>query len=207
MHKALLDTTVLVSAFLKPVPEGPAFRLLALARDDAFELYLSDDILAETSDVLLNRKHLRKRYKYPDSAVDQFCKGLADLAVAVVSDPPPVQVVRDPNDNMIVACALAAARRRGAGGGVEPGRAAAGLQRDNQGEGRRRWRPTGEMCKVLRNDAVGELPPMHTRGGHLKVCALTHAKPDKKRTYRQATSLSRFFERLSGRNPSIAMAS
>ena len=108
MHKAVLDTTVLVSAFLKPVPEGPAFRLLGLASDNAFELYLSDDILAETSDVLLNRKHLRKRYAYPDSAVDQFCKGLAELAVAVISDPPPVQVVRDPNDNMIVACALVA---------------------------------------------------------------------------------------------------
>ena len=108
MHKAVLDTTVLVSAFLKPVPEGPAFRLLGFAGDGAFELYLSDDILAETSDVLLNRKHLRRRYQYPDSAVDQFCKGLADLAVAVVSDPPPVQVVRDPNDNMIVACALVA---------------------------------------------------------------------------------------------------
>ena len=108
MHKAVLDTTVLVSAFLKPVPEGPAFRLLALASTGAFELYLSDDILAETSDVLLNRKHLRKRYDYPDSAVDQFCQGLADLAVAVISDPPPVQVVRDPNDNMIVACALVA---------------------------------------------------------------------------------------------------
>ena len=108
MHKAVLDTTVLVSAFLKPVPEGPAFRLLGFAGDGAFELYVSDDILAETSDVLLNRKHLRRRYQYPDSAVDQFCKGLADLAVAVVSDPPPVQVVRDPNDNMIVSCALVA---------------------------------------------------------------------------------------------------
>ena len=39
MHKAVLDTTVLVSAFLKPVPEGAAFRLLGLAGDDAFELY------------------------------------------------------------------------------------------------------------------------------------------------------------------------
>ena len=108
MHKAVLDTTVLVSAFLKPVPEGPAFKLLGLAGNGAFELYLSDDILAETSDVLLNRKHLRKRYKYPDSAVDQFCKGLAELAAAVISNPSPVQVVRDPNDNMIVACALVA---------------------------------------------------------------------------------------------------
>lgn len=58
--------------------------------------------------MLLNRKHLRRRYKYPDSAVNQFCKGLADLAVAVVSDPPALQVVRDPYDNMIVACALVA---------------------------------------------------------------------------------------------------
>jgi len=108
MLSAVLDTTVLVAAILKPVKGGAAFELLAFAGDGAFQLYLSNQILDETADVLLNRPRLRRRYHYPDSAVTDYCGGLAQLAVSVISDPPPVQVVRDPNDNMIVACALAA---------------------------------------------------------------------------------------------------
>lgn len=107
MPSAVLDTTVLVAAFLKPVKAGAAFELLAFAGDGAFDLYLSNQILDETTDVLLNRPRLRRRYHYPDSAVADYCRGLEDLAVSVITDPPPVQVARDPNDNMIVACALA----------------------------------------------------------------------------------------------------
>lgn len=40
MLSAVLDTTVLVAAFLKPVKSGAAFELLAFAGDGAFQLYL-----------------------------------------------------------------------------------------------------------------------------------------------------------------------
>ena len=108
MPRAVIDTTVLVSAFLRPRAGGASFDLLHLAATGAFELVLSEDILEETARVLLTRPHLRRRYDYPDDAIVTYCKGLATIATLVISDPPPLDVVRDPEDNMIVACAAAA---------------------------------------------------------------------------------------------------
>src|ERR1700682_5307305 len=102
MTKVVLDTTVLVSAFLKAVPGGASFELLALAQTGLFELYLSDDILEETARVLLTRKRIRARYHYPDEAVTRYCQGLAGLST-VISEVPKLRVVRDPADDMILA--------------------------------------------------------------------------------------------------------
>ncbi|MGI8567785.1 MAG: PIN domain-containing protein [Methylocella sp.] len=52
MSKAVLDTTILVSALLNFVTGG-ALHLLRFAAEGKFELYLSDDILEETARVLL----------------------------------------------------------------------------------------------------------------------------------------------------------
>jgi hypothetical protein len=60
--KGVLATTILVSAFLDPQPEGAADELLRLSGAGAFEVYLSEDILAETGDVLLTRHRLRRRH-------------------------------------------------------------------------------------------------------------------------------------------------
>ncbi len=108
MPKVVLDTTVLVSAFLKAIPGGVSFDLLKRAQAGAFELYLSDDILEETARVLLTSKRIRARYQYPDDAVIRYCQSLAGLAI-VVSEVPNLRVVRDPADDMILACAVAAA--------------------------------------------------------------------------------------------------
>ena len=107
MAKAVFDTTVLVSAFLRPKPGGPSFDLLALAHEGAFDLYLSDDILEETARVLLQSKRIRRRYIYPDEAAIEYCRALAELAT-VVAKVPVIRVVRDPNDDMILAAAIAA---------------------------------------------------------------------------------------------------
>jgi putative PIN family toxin of toxin-antitoxin system len=109
MIKAVLDSTVLVSAFLKPVGGGVSFELLRFAKQGAFDLCLSNDILEETAGVLLREGRMRKRYAYPDSAVIEFCKETATLST-IVDDLPQVSVVRDPEDDMIIASALA--RRR-----------------------------------------------------------------------------------------------
>jgi predicted nucleic acid-binding protein len=45
MHKAVLDTTVLVSALLNLNPGGVSYELLRFAKQGTFELYLSDGIL------------------------------------------------------------------------------------------------------------------------------------------------------------------
>lgn len=107
MPSAVLDTTVLVSAFLKPVPGGASFELLRFAEQGEFDLYLSDDILDETTRVLRTSERNRRRYKYPDEAIVLFCRSLGRFAM-LVSDPPQLTVVRDPNDDMVVACAVKA---------------------------------------------------------------------------------------------------
>jgi uncharacterized protein len=106
MPKVVLDTTVLVSAFLRAVPGGASFELLARAHAELFELYLSGDILEETARVLLTRKRIRTRYHYPDEAVTRYCQGLARLST-VISEVPDLRVVRDPADDKILACAVA----------------------------------------------------------------------------------------------------
>jgi len=66
MLSAVFDSTILVSAFL--TPHGLCDQLLSLARRGAFDLYLSDDILAETQEVLLERERIRQRYPIPMSS-------------------------------------------------------------------------------------------------------------------------------------------
>jgi len=106
MPRVVLDTTVLVSAFLRAVPGGASFELLASAHAGLLELHLSLDILEETSRVLLTRKRIRVRYHYPDAAVTRYCNALAGLST-LTSEVPKLRVVRDPADDMILACAVA----------------------------------------------------------------------------------------------------
>lgn len=73
----------------------------------AFEFYLSNDILEETARVLLESKHIRRRYIYSDEAAIEYCRALANLAT-VVSKVPTIRMVRDPNDDIILAAAIAA---------------------------------------------------------------------------------------------------
>jgi putative PIN family toxin of toxin-antitoxin system len=106
MLKALFETTILVSAFL--APNGLAAQLLDQVRRGILVLVLCEDILAETLDALLHEDHIRQRYAYPDVAVQEFIVGLRAV-VQVVTDPPALTgVCRDPNDDYVIACALAA---------------------------------------------------------------------------------------------------
>jgi uncharacterized protein len=107
MSKAVLDTSILVSAFLNPIPGGASFDLLRFAKQGAFELYLSGDILAETARVLLTSQRNRKRYSYTEEEVEFYCRMIIDLA-SIVTDLPEIHVVRDPNDDVILATAIAA---------------------------------------------------------------------------------------------------
>lgn len=107
MPRAVLDTTVLVSAFLSARPGGAAFELLQFAYQERFELVLSEPILTEVADVLLTRPHLRTRYRYTDNAVATYVNGLR-RAATLVSDLPQLSVVRDKADDIILATAVAA---------------------------------------------------------------------------------------------------
>jgi putative PIN family toxin of toxin-antitoxin system len=101
--RAVLDTSVLVAAFLHPA--GVNGRVLALA-GERYELCLSKAILAEVRKVL-SYPRLR-RYGYSEEEVEEFLWALREAAV-LVRRWPRIQVVReDPADDQVLACALAA---------------------------------------------------------------------------------------------------
>jgi putative PIN family toxin of toxin-antitoxin system len=106
MTKAVLDSTVLVSAFLAKA--GISAELLRQAKRRAFRLYLAEEIIEETQRVLLEYQRIRKRYHYPDRSVIQFSQGLRIVAHLVTKLPQVNVIDRDPNDDMVVACALKA---------------------------------------------------------------------------------------------------
>lgn len=108
MAKAVLDSTILISAFLTPATGGASVDLLRAAAVGAFSLFVCESILEETRRVLLTSKRIRKRYLYADTAVERFCTDVAELGNAVVRVPT-IRVVRDPSDDMVIACAIAAA--------------------------------------------------------------------------------------------------
>ncbi len=107
MIRAVLDSTILVSAFLGP--GGVSDALLAQAHEGHFILSLAEDILTETRRILLETERIRRRYAYADESVEGFIEELRGIANLIGSLPPLTAIVeRDPNDDMIIACASAA---------------------------------------------------------------------------------------------------
>jgi putative PIN family toxin of toxin-antitoxin system len=107
MPIAVLDSVVLVSALL--TPGGVASDVVRQARDGAFTCCLSDGILAETQRVLVETPRLRQRYTYNDEDVQAFILSLRAAVHLVTNVPPLAGIVRDPNDDMVIACAVVAA--------------------------------------------------------------------------------------------------
>lgn len=105
MPRIVCDSTVLVSAFL--AKNGTAARVLQSATAEVVQLALSPGIIAETRRVLLTYERIRRRYTYTDEDVHDFCRTLATSFVLVTALPPLAGICRDPNDDMVVACAVA----------------------------------------------------------------------------------------------------
>jgi len=104
--KAIIDSSVLVSAFL--TPRGAAGTLLAAGLRGQFEIFVSGLILAETARRLLGSDKLRGRYGYAEAEVYWFLERLT-AAVTVLSDFPAISpVCRDPDDDHVLAAARAA---------------------------------------------------------------------------------------------------
>jgi putative PIN family toxin of toxin-antitoxin system len=104
MLSAVLDSTVLISAFL--AQRGVSNELLRYAREGAFLLFLSEEILNEAQGVLLDeeRRH-RQRYHYPNEGAIHFIDGLRGFTHLVTGLPQVTVVIRDPNDDMVIATA------------------------------------------------------------------------------------------------------
>ena len=113
MLKAVFDANLLVSAFLsRENPGGATNQLLLFVRAEAIDLCLSIDIIDEATGILLGRPRLRQRYQYSPEQVAQYRFDILTIA-RIIDDPAPMpgSVPRDPDDDKIVACAVAAGAR------------------------------------------------------------------------------------------------
>jgi len=110
MIKAVFDANVLISAFLsRDNPGGVSNELLRFVISGAVDLQISADIIDEMTRVLLRSRRAQSRYRYSRDDVDEYRAALMMLAT-VIDDPLPTPgaVPRDPDDDKIIACAVAA---------------------------------------------------------------------------------------------------
>jgi putative PIN family toxin of toxin-antitoxin system len=104
-YRIVLDSVILVSAFV--TENGLAAQLLDKLVEKA-ELYITEEILQETRRVLLEKDHLRSRFSYSDTNVERFIEALRTKCVVVEPLPDLRVIERDPKDDIITACAVAA---------------------------------------------------------------------------------------------------
>ena len=98
--KVVFDTNVLVSAF---ITEGICSKLLRRARRRQFELITCPFILKEFEGVLLNKLAATK------GETRQVLRILAEATSALIQPAQPVSgICRDPDDDSILSCSLAA---------------------------------------------------------------------------------------------------
>jgi putative PIN family toxin of toxin-antitoxin system len=99
--RALCDTNVLVSAF---IAGGPPSRVIEAAVDGRIELVLADPVLDELQRVLT------VKLGFASQRVEDLVAFLVDLAGARVGVPveTPPAITGDPDDDVVLACALAA---------------------------------------------------------------------------------------------------
>lgn len=99
--RAVLDTNVFVSAFLSRNPSSPTQELIRRWLDGEFTLLVSEALVDELTEKLLERK-------ISDDRVMEFLMLLIRLAewVEVPSESIRAAVQEDPEDDLILACAV-----------------------------------------------------------------------------------------------------
>jgi len=90
MIKVVLDTSVLVSAFLKP---GGVNALILQKGENEFQLCLSEEILEETGLALLTYERIRKKYGYTDNEVLEYLAMLRITAKEILGKLPKIEPV------------------------------------------------------------------------------------------------------------------
>ena len=102
--KCVLDTNILVSAFLW---QGIPARLIQHASRNEIQLFTSHALLDELAEVL-HRKKLAKAVENTGLSADQLLSHYRRLAYRVTTHQLTRRISRDPDDDQVLACALAA---------------------------------------------------------------------------------------------------
>ena len=102
--RLVLDTNVVVSGLLW---NGAPAQLIEAARADEVELFTSRVLLAELTRIL-RRAKFDKAITASGMSLDVLVLGYADIATLVTPEAIPATVLNDPDDDHVLACALAA---------------------------------------------------------------------------------------------------
>jgi putative PIN family toxin of toxin-antitoxin system len=102
--KLVVDSNVLISGLLW---HGPPHRLIEQAREGKASFFSSPALLAELADVL-TRDQFSKALASSRSATDKILSEVQSIVVLVRSVALPSPVCRDPDDDEVLATALAA---------------------------------------------------------------------------------------------------
>jgi putative PIN family toxin of toxin-antitoxin system len=102
--KVVLDTNLLISAFI--TPNGEPAQVVKLLQTEDFYLLLSANVFTELERVIQYPK-LRKLYQYSDEQVADFLEGLRRIAVWVEETEPLSVVQNDESDNRFIELAVA----------------------------------------------------------------------------------------------------
>jgi uncharacterized protein len=102
--RVVADTNIVVSGLFW---RGPPREILDAARVGTVELFTSGALLAELGDVL-NRPKLIQHLAAASVTVDALVLGYAALATIVTAMPIAPVILADPDDDAVLACAVAA---------------------------------------------------------------------------------------------------
>jgi uncharacterized protein len=102
--KVVLDTNLLISAFI--TPNGEPAQGVKLLQTEEIYLLLSEDVSIELERVIQYPK-LRKLYQYTDEQVAAFLEGLRRIAIWVEETEPLSVVQNDESDNRFIELAVA----------------------------------------------------------------------------------------------------
>jgi putative PIN family toxin of toxin-antitoxin system len=102
--RVVADTNIVVSGLLW---RGNPRRVLDAARDGIIELFTSPPLLEELEDVL-SRKQFATRLEAANVTVRELILGYAALATIIEADAIEPVILADPDDDTVLACAVAA---------------------------------------------------------------------------------------------------
>ncbi len=102
--RVVADTNIVVSGLLW---RGTPRRVLDVARDGIIELCTNPILLDELEEVL-RREKFAKRLEAANVSVRELVDGFSALATVIDSKPIKPVIIRDPDDDAVLACALAA---------------------------------------------------------------------------------------------------
>ena len=104
MHRVVIDTNVIISGVIQK--SGFPFKVVKLWEDEALVLITSPATIEEAGRVL-NYPKIRKKYKLTDDDIKRSITNLLRYSI-IVDDPPEINAIKeDPEDNKILAAAVA----------------------------------------------------------------------------------------------------